>query len=150
MAHTYTQILIHALFSTKDREPAIDREFAPEIHAYMAQLIKTLRGDPILINGARDHVHLLFRLPPALAVADLMEKVKANSSRWARRRRARSRGFAWQTGYTAFSVSPSNAEKVRRYIADQEQHHRRLTYREEVIAFLKKHGVAYDERFVFD
>ncbi len=150
MAHTYTHLLVHALFSTKERQPAIHRQFAPQLYAYMAQIIKTLRADPILINGVSDHVHLLFRLPPALAVAEVMEKVKANSSRWVRQGRGKRREFAWQTGYTAFSVSQSNVGRVRRYIADQERHHRRMSYREEVLAFLKKHGVAYDERHVFD
>ncbi len=128
----------------------IDRELAPELCAYMAEIIKTLRAKPILINGVRDHVHLLFRLPPALAVADAMEKVKANSSRWVRQRRGKRKEFAWQTGYTAFSVSQSNLGRVRRYIADQERHHRRMSYREEVLAFLKKHDVAYDDHHVFD
>ena len=150
MAHTYTHLLVHALFSTKQRQPVIDHELAPELYAYMAQIIKTVGADPILINGVRDHVHLLFRLPPALAVADVMEKVKANSSRWVRQGRDKRREFAWQTGYTAFSVSRSNLSGVRRYIADQERHHRRMSYREEVLAFLKKHGVAYDEHHVFD
>jgi REP element-mobilizing transposase RayT len=148
MAHTYSDLVVHALFSTKDRRPAIDRELAPQLFAYMAQVIKNVRAEPILINGVSDHAHLLFRLPPVLALADVMEKVKANSSRWVRQ--AKHKRFAWQTGYTAFSVSRSNVVKVREYIAEQERHHRRMSFREEVLAFLKKHGVPYDERYVFD
>src|SRR5712692_9619153 len=148
MAHTYAHLLVHALFSTKERQPAIDRQLAPQLYAYMAQIIKTLRADPILINGVSDHVHPLFRLPPALAVAEVMEKVKANSSRWVRQGQGKHREFAWQTGYAAFSVGQSNVGNVRQYIADQERHHRRMSYREEVLAFLKKHGVAYDEHHV--
>ena len=115
-------------------------------HAYMAQIIKTLRVDPILINGVRDPIYLFFRLPPALAVADLMEKVKAKSSRWVHQGRGKRREFAWQTGFTALSASQPNAGRVRRYIADQEKHHRPMTYREEVYS-LTAHGEAAASSF---
>jgi REP element-mobilizing transposase RayT len=110
MAHTYSDLVVHVLFSTKDRRPVIDHDLAPQLFAYMGQVVKALRAEPILINGVSDHVHLLFRFPPAVALADVMEKAKANSSRWARQ--AERNGFAWQTGYTAFSVSRSSVAKV--------------------------------------
>jgi len=145
MAHTFTNLLIHALFSTKDREPLIRSEIRSALYAYMGGIVTSLRGKPVLINGTRDHVHLLFVLPATLALSDFMEKLKANSSKWAKEC---SRGFAWQTGYAAFGVSQSKLTEVKAYISGQEEHHRRRTYQEEVVALLKKHGIEFDARFV--
>ena len=145
MAHTYTNLLTHALFSTKDRRPTIRPEWKSDLHAYLGGIITNLRGKPVLINGPRDHVHLLFVLPASLALSDFMEKLKANSSKWAKEHTP---GFAWQTGYAAFSVSQSKLAEVKAYIAEQDEHHRRRTYREEVAALLTKHGVDFDIRFV--
>jgi REP element-mobilizing transposase RayT len=147
MAHTYTNLLTHALFSTKDRQPLIRAEMKSDLYAYMGGIITNLRCKPVLINGPNDHVHLLFVLPASLSLADFMEKLKANSSKWANERSQR-RAFSWQTGYTAFSVSQSKLEEVKAYISHQEEHHRKLTYQEEVVALLKKHGVEFDPRFV--
>ena len=145
MAHTYTNLLTHALFSTQDRQPAIRPELKSDLYAYLGGIITNLRGKPVLINGPRDHVHVLFVLPASVALSDFMEKLKANSSKWAKER---TRGFAWQTGYTAFSVSQSKLAEVKAYIAKQAEHHRRRTYQEEVVALLKRHGVEFDPRFV--
>jgi REP element-mobilizing transposase RayT len=147
MAHTYTNLLTHALFSTKDRQPIIRPEMKSDLYAYMGGIITNLRGKPVLINGPKDHVHLLFVLPTTLSLADFMEKLKANSSKWANEVWPR-RAFSWQTGYTGFSVSQSKLSEVKAYISHQEEHHRKLTYQEEVIALLKKHGVEFDPRFV--
>jgi REP element-mobilizing transposase RayT len=146
MAHTYTNLLTHALFSTKDRQPLIRTDMKSDLYAYMGGIITNLRGKPVLINGPNDHVHLLFVLPASLSLADLMEKLKANSSKWANER-SPGRAFSWQTGYTAFSVSQSKLSEVKAYISHQEEHHRKLTYQEEVVALLKKHGVEFDPRF---
>ena len=146
MAHTYTNLLTHALFSTKDRQPLIRTDMKSDLYAYMGGIITNLRGKPVLINGPNDHVHLLFVLPASLSLADLMEKLKANSSKWANER-SPGRAFSWQTGYTAFSVSQSKLSEVKAYISQQEEHHRKLTYQEEVVAQLKKHGVEFDPRF---
>ncbi|MGA9055188.1 MAG: IS200/IS605 family transposase [Terriglobia bacterium] len=148
MAHTYTNLLIHALFSTKDRRPLLDARIKTDLFSYMGGIISQLKGKPVLINGPSDHVHLLFVLPTTLSLADMMEKLKANSSKWAKANSPHGSLFAWQEGYTAFSVSQSNLERVREYIAHQEEHHRKLTYQEEVLALLKKHGVEFDPRFV--
>lgn len=127
MGHTYTNIAIHALFSTKDRQPWLVEDVRQRLFAYMAGIIKRLSAKPLIINGAKDHVHLLFVLPAQLPLADLMEKVKANSSRGIHQQSPALRRFAWQTGYTAFSVSQSSMERVRTYIETQEAHHRKLT-----------------------
>ena len=150
MAHTYSNLLIHALFSTKARKPSIEAEIRADLFAYMGGIIGNLKAKPLLINGPKDHVHLLFRLPPSLPVSDLLEKVKANSSRWIHERWPHRSRFAWQTGYAAFSVSESNLKDVKAYIANQEEHHRKVTFQEEVLAFLKKHGIEYDRRFVLE
>ena len=147
MAHTFTNLLTHALFSTKDRRPMIYPEWQSDLHAYLGGIVTNLRGKPVLINGPSDHVHLLFVLPASLALSDFMEKLKANSSKWAKEH---ARGFAWQTGYTAFSVSQSKLNEVRAYIGNQEAHHRKRTYQEEVLALLERHGIDYDARYLFD
>jgi REP element-mobilizing transposase RayT len=143
MAHA--NLLTHALFSTKDRQPAIGPELKSDLYAYMGGIITNLRGKPVLINGPKGHVHLLFVLPASLSLSDCMEKLRANSSK---RAKERARGLAWQTGYRAFSVSQSKRAEVKAYIAKQEEHHRRRTYQEEVVALLKRHGVEFDPRFV--
>ncbi len=147
MAHTYTNLLIHALFGTQDRRPFLDPELKPKLFAYRAGIMNHLRVKPVLINGPKDHVHLLFVLPPSQSLWDLMEKLKANSSKWVHEHWPCRRSFGWQTGYTAFSVSQSSLERVRQYIFKQALHHRKITYREEVLALLQKHGIEYDPRF---
>jgi len=110
----------------------------------MGGIIGRLKGQSLLVNGPKDHVHLLFVLPAALSLSEMMDKVKANSSKVANERWP-AVGFAWQIGYAGFSVSPSKIEEVRNYILNQEAHHRKLTYEEEVAALLKRHGVKYDK-----
>jgi len=145
MPHPYTNLLTHALFSTRDRRPVIRSEWKSDLHAYLGGIITNLRGKPVLINGPKDHLHLLFVLPASLALSDFMEKLKANSSQWAKEHAP---GFAWQTGYTAFSVSQSRLAEVKAYIAQQDEHHWRRTYQEEVVALLRRHGVDFDPRHV--
>lgn len=149
MSHTYTNILIHALFGTKDRRPWLNAEVREEVHRYLGGTINEVGGQSLLVNGPSDHVHLLFIQPPTLSIATLMVKVKSNSSGWVKHRWQDRRNFAWQTGYAAFSVSKSQVEQVKRYILNQEEHHRRVSFQEEVIGFLEKQGIAYDSRYVF-
>jgi REP element-mobilizing transposase RayT len=149
MSHTYTNIVIHALFSTKDRHPWLTPEIRDEAFCYLGGTINELGGQSLLVNGPRDHVHMLFVQPRTLSIADLMEKVKANSSGWVKDRWPNQRQFGWQTGYGAFSVSKSHVDQVKRYIRNQEEHHRKVSFQEEVLAFLKKQGVEYDPRYVF-
>jgi REP element-mobilizing transposase RayT len=149
MSHTYTNILIHALFSTKERHPSLTSEIRDELFRYLGGTINKLGGQSLLVNGPRDHVHMLFVQPRTLSIADVMEKVKANSSGWVKDRWPERRHFGWQSGYAAFSVSKSHVEQVKRYIRNQEEHHRKISFIEEVVAFLDKHGVEYDPRYVF-
>jgi REP element-mobilizing transposase RayT len=149
MAHTYTNILIHALFSTKDRQPWLDPGIREEVFCYLGGTLNELRGQSLLVNGPPDHVHMLLVQPRTLSIATVMEKVKANSSGWVKERWPDRHYFAWQTGYAAFSVSKSHVEQVKRYISNQEEHHRKVSFQEEVLTFLKKQGVEYDPRYVF-
>ncbi len=150
MAHTYTNILIHALFSTKDRQPWLTLEIREEVFRYLGGTPNELRGQSLLVNGPRDHVHILFVQPRTLSISTVMEKLKANSSGWVKERWPDRRCFGWQTGYAAFSVSKSHVEQVKHYIGNQEKHHRKVTFQEEVVAFLNKHGIEYDPRYLFD
>jgi REP-associated tyrosine transposase len=149
MGHTYTRLITHIIFSTKDRLPYIRDERRDDVFAYIGGIVRNLKGTAINVNGAADHVHVLVRLPAALAIAKASEIIKANSSRWIHDRRVLHRTFAWQSGYAAFSVSESNVDRVSRYISNQQEHHRRATFQEELIEFLKRSGIDYDERYLW-
>jgi putative transposase len=149
MSHTYTNVLIHALFSTKDRRPWLNAEVREEVFRYLGGTVNELGGQSLLVNGPSDHVHMLFVQPPTLSLATFMGKIKSNSSGWVKHHWQDRRNFGWQTGYAAFSVSKSQVEPVKRYVLNQEEHHRRVSFQEEVIAFLEKQGIAYDPRYVF-
>ena len=150
MAHTFTNLLTHIIFSTKDRMPLIDAEVKPELLAYLGGMVREVNGKAYGINGTADHIHLLVSLPPTIALSDAMKIVKANSSRWISEKWSTRKAFGWQTGYGAFSVSRSNVPDVLKYIANQEEHHRKITFKEEFIAFLKKHEIRYDERYIWE
>lgn len=150
MAHTYTSLLSHIIFSTKDRVPMLDAELKSRLFPYMGGIVRELGGVALSINGPTDHVHILASLPATIALADFVGKVKANASGWVRKTFPNHLEFKWQTGYGAFSVSVSQRTKVLAYIANQEEHHRRVSFKEEFIGFLEKHGIAYNERYVFD
>jgi putative transposase len=150
MAHTFANLLTHAIFSTKDRQPLIAADLKFDLLAYIGGIVRELKGEAMTANSMPDHVHLMLWLPPSVAVSDALRVVKTNSSRWVHETRNGHRGFAWQTGYGAFSVSQSNAAAVVKYIREQEKHHRRISFQEEFIAFLKKNGIKYDERYVWD
>jgi putative transposase len=142
--------MTHFIFSTKDRVPYIDAELKPRLLAYMGGIVNELGGEPLIINGVADHVHLLVRLRPAVAPAELLRVLKTNSSRWVHEEWKSRSAFGWQTGYGAFSVSESNVRRVSRYIAEQEEHHRKVSFQEEFMTFLRKHRIDYDERYIWE
>ncbi|HTU41075.1 MAG TPA: IS200/IS605 family transposase [Candidatus Aquilonibacter sp.] len=148
MSHTCGNILLHVIFSTRCREPLIKSDFRDDLHAYLGGIIRELNGTALAINGVPDHVHMLVRVRPVHSASEIARVVKTNSSRWVHEKW--SRNFAWQTGYGVFSVSESSVGAVTRYIAGQEEHHKKHTFQEEFVAFLKKNHVAYDERYVWD
>jgi REP element-mobilizing transposase RayT len=142
--------MTHIIFSTKDRMPLIDSELKPELHAYLGGMVRELKGKAYSINGTADHVHMLVSLPPTIAISEALKMVKANSSRWASEKWRGRKIFGWQTGYGAFSVSKSNVSSVIKYIETQEEHHRNVSFQEEFIAFLKRHEIEYDERYIWE
>ena len=150
MAHTFANLLTHLIFSTKDRLPSIRPEFKADLWAYLGGIARGLEGQALIVGGAADHAHLLVWLPPTLAVSDCLRVVKANASRWVHEIHSPQSQFAWQTGYGAFSVSQSNVPGVVKYIQRQEEHHKKVTFQEEFVAFLKKNNVAYDPRYIWE
>lgn len=148
MAHTFTNLLTHIIFSTKNREPLITDAMRDRLFAYMGGILNELQVTPILINGPSDHVHLLVALPASGALSDIMRVLKTNSSRWVHEELQQE--FAWQSGYGAFSVSHSNAQSVRHYIANQQEHHKTVSFQEEFIAFLKRNQISYDSRYIWE
>jgi len=146
MSHTYAQNVIHVVFSSKDRRKTIPADFQPKIWAYSAGICKRQEIFVHAIGGMEDHAHFLIQVPPILALAKAVATIKSNSSRWASEQGHK---LAWQQGYAAFSVSASIVPTVVRYIQNQEAHHRKMSFDEEFLALLRKHGVAFDPKFVF-
>ncbi|HET9839313.1 MAG TPA: IS200/IS605 family transposase [Candidatus Angelobacter sp.] len=147
MSHTFTKNHQHIIFSTAERRKIIDRAFQPKLWAYMAGICRNHDLFVRTIGGMEDHIHMLVELPPVLAVAEAVRTIKSNSSKWVNELGG---DFAWQKGYAAFSVSASNIGAVERYIRNQERHHRTMSFEDEYIGFLKKHGVSFDPKYVFD
>jgi REP element-mobilizing transposase RayT len=150
MAHTYTDLLVHVIFSTKDRAPMLDSKLKARLFPYLGGMIRELGATALLINGSADRVHILALLPAKTALSEIVGKVKANSTGWIHREFPGGRAFAWQTGYAAFTVSHSQKQSVLDYIATQEEHHRKMSFQEELIAFLNKHEIGYDEGHLWE
>jgi REP element-mobilizing transposase RayT len=149
MTHTFTHLATHVIFATKNRAPLINPNMKADLYAYMGGIVREMGGKAIHINGMPDHVHLLIYLPPTVAMAEAVRVLKANSSRWVHERWRDSRRFGWQRGYGAFSVSRTAIPDVERYIASQEQHHRKVTFEQEFLVLLKLHEIEYDERYLW-
>jgi REP element-mobilizing transposase RayT len=115
----------------------------------MGGILRELNGEPLHINGMPDHVHAVLRIPATIAIAEMVQKMKGNSAKWIHEKNVLPRAFAWQRGYSAFSVSESNVERVSRYVANQEVHHRRISFQDELRAFLRQHGIDYEERYLW-
>ncbi len=149
MAHTFTSLLVHVIFSTRDRAPLIADVIRADLHAYLGGILRELRATPVVIGGTADHVHVLMQTPADLAVADCLRVVKANSSRWVKEKWPERRAFGWQGGYGAFSVSESSRAKVICYIQGQAGHHLKMSFQDEFLGLLRRHGVEFDERYVW-
>ena len=150
MPQSLARLHIHLVFSTKNREPLIADPVRDSLHRYMASVLQNLGCAPVLINSVEDHAHLLFDLARTISISQAVEDVKKSSSKWIKTQGPEFAEFAWQAGYGAFAVSESNVETVRAYIANQREHHRTKTFQEEYRAFLERHNVAFDERYVWD
>ncbi len=141
MSSTYSQLHFHAVFAVKDRLQAINSSVQERLHQYIAGIIRNKNGTIHEIGGVQDHLHLLFSLPPSLNVSDLIRFIKTNSSKWLRENFPEMACFAWQSGYSVFSVSHSNLGIVSRYINNQEEHHRNISFQDELNAILIKHNI---------
>jgi putative transposase len=149
MGQSLSHLLIHSVFSTKDRRPFLrSEEMRKEIYAYMAGILKNLECHPVKIGGVEDHVHILSSLSKNIAFSELIGRIKGSSSK--RLKEKGVHGFAWQNGYGAFSVSESNAETLVAYITNQAEHHRKFSFQEEVRELLKRHRIRFDERYLWD
>ena len=146
---THQQLLYHIIFSTKSRKRLLNGAIRSDVFAYMAGVCKNLDGFALEIGGYYDHVHLLVRIPAKTSVSNFVGRVKSNTSRHINQQSGPSAIFAWQDGFGAFSVSPSNVESVRVYLQNQMEHHRELSFEDEYRNFLKKHDVEFDDRYVF-
>jgi putative transposase len=147
MSHTSGNILLHLIFSTQGRRNLIKPEFRDDLFAYLGGIVREMQGTALIVNGEQDHIHMLIRVRPTHSAAEIARVVKTNSSRWLREKH--SRDFAWQTGYGVFSVSESSVRDVTEYIAKQQEHHRKRSFQEEYIAFLKKNNVEYDPKYIW-
>ncbi len=148
MAHTYTSILIHYVFSTKGRRNTIERELQPKIWSYLGGIARRNGVKALVVGGTQDHVHTLISIPATMPVAKAAQLLKGGSSKWIRE--TLKPDFEWQSGYGAFSLGVSQVDGTTAYIASQAEHHKRVDYREEFLAFLKKHNIAYDPRYIWD
>jgi len=144
---SYTNLLYHIVYGTKDRAPMITSDLRSRLHEYLGGLVNGLHGIPLEINGTADHVHVLAKINPVISVSEFLGKFKSLSSGWARRQ---SRGrFKWQAKYGAFTVSQSQTDRVRRYIRNQEAHHAKISFEEEFKALLKSHRIEFDEKYLW-
>ncbi len=150
MPGTYSQLLLHVVFSTKGRKPWITRDIAERLYPYIGGIVRMEKGMLYDIGGIEDHVHLYLRWRTDGAISDLLRAIKARSSKWIHDTFPELRAFAWQEGYSVFSVSKSQEEAVKKYIAGQAEHHQKEDFRSELLRTLRAHGVTFDEKFLFD
>jgi len=151
MPQSLAKILLHLVFSTKERRPFLrDRVLREEMHRYLGGILNGMDCPPVIVGGVEDHVHVLFQLSRTCTPADVVKEVKRSSSLWIKSRSPDQADFAWQNGYGVFSVGFSQLEEVRRYIAEQERHHAKTTFQDELRKLLQRYEVPFDERYVWD
>ena len=150
MPQSLAQILVHLVFSTKAREPLLPDDLRDELHAYIGGIVENYRGTLLKAGSVADHIHLLIAHPRTCAPSELVQEIKTGSSKWLKAKAAHLVNFHWQGGYGIFSISPSHRAALEQYIAGQAEHHRVVTFQEEYRRLLKKCGIEYDERYVWD
>ena len=148
MSGSYTNLLYHIIFSTKDRRPFITTEYQDRLYEYVGGTVRNLGGISLALNGTEDHLHLLAKLRPIASLADVLRDLKANATGWMHDLFPELEDFSCQRGYGAFTVSQSHVEAVSRYIAGQKEHHHKISFRDEFIRFLKENEIEFDERYV--
>lgn len=150
MPQSLANVLVHLIFSTKDRRPLIRDDVREALHAYVVGILENQQSPSLCTNSVEDHMHILFVLSKNLALAKAVQEVKQSSSKWIKSQSDGYKDFAWQNGYAAFSVSESQRDVVREYISHQREHHAKVSFQDELRKFFEKHGVKYDERYVWD
>jgi putative transposase len=148
MPQSLANVLVHIVFSTKDRTPWLSPDIREALFPYLGGILRNIECPLLQIGGVEDHVHLLIRLPRTMTIAQFVEKVKTSTSKWLKTRGVSE--FAWQAGYGAFSIGASDTETTVRYIQNQEEHHRKVSFQEELRALLREAGIEFDERYVWD
>ena len=145
---SYTSLHYHIVFSTKARKPLLKPDILPRLTSYLGGIAREKQGRLIAANGSTDHIHLVVNLHPKTALADFIRTLKTNTSRWIHQTFPDMLDFAWQDGYSAFTISYSGLSQVIRYVEEQQEHHKKLSFQEELIALLKRHKIEYDERYI--
>jgi REP element-mobilizing transposase RayT len=150
MPQSLSLVILHVIFSTKERQPFINAEVQPKLHAYLATVARNADCEAYRVGGVDDHVHLAIRLSRTITIAELVETLKTSSSKWVKSLLPDLRVFSWQRGYGCFSVRPEDLDYLRAYIDGQQEHHKTRTFQDEYRMFLKKYGIEYDEAYVWD
>jgi len=150
MAGKYLSLLVHFTWSTEKRYPWLEKPMRDDLYSIIGGIMRNKKAKLIAAGGVSDHIHLYASMPSTISIGDFVNAVKSNSSRWIHETYLRLRNFAWQEGYGAFSVSKSEEMQVVRHVLNQEDHHRRRTFKEELVALLDKHGIEYDKRYLWD
>ena len=150
MSQSLVKNLVHLVYSTKHRQTWLAAEHRPSLFAYMAGILSEWESPALIVGGVEDHVHALFSLSKNHALKRVVEEVKKGSSKWLKKVGAEYHAFAWQAGYAGFSVSQSNVEAVRHYIATQEEHHQHMTFQDELRTLFRRHEIEFDERYLWD
>ena len=150
MSHTFVNSLHHCVFSTKERRPLITAALQMRLFRYMGGIAKANKLKIIGAGGVADHVHLLISMPATISISKAMQMIKGGSSKWIHETFAEHRNFEWQEGYGAFSIGVGDVQRTVKYIENQAEHHERIDFKTEFLAFLKRHEIEYDERYIFD
>jgi REP element-mobilizing transposase RayT len=150
MPQSLSLVVIHVMFSTKDRRPLLNIDMRPKLHAYLATVAREAGCECYRVGGVADHIHLAIRLSRTLTIADLVENLKTSSSKWLKTQAPSLAAFSWQRGYGCFSVGPTDLNALCAYIDSQEDHHRTRSFQDEFRIFLKKYGVQYNEAYIWD
>ena len=150
MASTLTNLLYHIVFTTRKRQNLIIPALSVELYPYIGGIIREEKGKLLKIGGTLNHVHILARFSASVSVSEMLRRIKGSSSKWVNESSNGTSHFAWQRGYGAFSVSESSVENVISYIENQEEHHRKITFEGEFLLLLQKHGIPYDEKYIWD
>jgi len=150
MPQSLAKVFLHIVFSTKNRKPLIKQEVEVELHKYLSGIARDHKSLVIAINSVEDHIHILCLLSRNITISKLLEELKKSSSKWIKTKGDAYKNFFWQNGYGAFSVSQSAVNTVKKYIANQKEHHRKKSFKEEYVEFLKKYEIEYDEKYIWD